>query len=58
MDTLDVLIRTVSVGHPITNHLCMNYSDFHKNRVRYNINTTNKAKSKFLLFRYLNCIIN
>ena len=21
----------------------MNYSDFHKNRVRYNINTTNKA---------------
>ena len=24
----------------------MNYSDIHKNRVRYNINTTNKAKSK------------
>ena len=49
------LIRTVSVGHskclttdtlyPISAHR-MNYSDFHKNRVRYNINTTNKAKSK------------
>ena len=36
----------------------MNYFDFHKNRVRYNINTTNEAKSKILLFRYLNCIIN
>ena len=28
----------------------MNYSDFHKNHVCYNINTTSKAKSK-------NCII-
>ena len=27
----------------------MNYSDFHKNRVRYNINTTNKAKSKIFI---------
>ena len=25
--------------------------------MRYNINTTNKSKSKILLFRYLNCII-
>ena len=24
--------------------LYMNYSDFYKNRVRYNINTTNKVK--------------
>ena len=35
----------------------MNYSDFHKNHVRYNINTINKAKSKNVLFRYLNCIL-
>ena len=27
----------------------MNYSDFHKNRVCYNINTTNKAKSKIVI---------
>ena len=36
----------------------MNYSDLHINRVRYNINTTNKAKYKNVLFRYLTCIIN
>ena len=36
----------------------MNYSDFHKNRVRYTINTTNKSKSKIILFIYLNCGIN
>ena len=34
-------------GHPITNQqLTMNNSDFHKNRVRYNININNKANSK------------
>ena len=27
----------------------MNYSDFHKNRVSYNINTTNKAKSNIII---------
>ena len=31
----------------------MNYSEFHKNRMRYNINTTNKP-NLILLFRYLN----
>ena len=37
----------------------MKYSDIHKNRVRYNINTTNKAKSKIIsIYIYLNCIIN
>ena len=30
----------------------MNYSDFHKNRVRYNINATNKAKSKICINLY------
>ena len=29
----------------------MKYSDFHKNRVRYNINTINKYKSKMYLFK-------
>ena len=41
-------------GHPITNQRAaytlsyMNFSDF-KNRVRYNSNTTNKAKSKICI---------
>ena len=30
----------------------MNYSDFHKNRVPYNINTTNKAKSTNYIIYY------
>ena len=30
-------------GHHITKQR-VNYSDFHKNRVRYNINTTNEDK--------------
>ena len=43
----------------MTNIYRKNYSDFHKNRVRYNINTTNEATSKIkLLNRYLTCIIN
>ena len=39
----------------------MNYSDFYTNRVRYNINITNKAKSKIVLFRknvFIKLIIN
>ena len=31
----------------------MNYSGFHNNRVRYNINTTNKAKSKMCIIYIL-----
>ena len=31
----------------------VNYSDFHKNRVRYNINTTNIAKSKNVIIYML-----
>ena len=36
----------------------MNYSDVHKNRVRYNNNTTNKAKSTIFIIYILKCIIN
>ena len=46
MDTLDVLIWT---PYNQSRTQRMNYSDFHKNRVRYNINTTNKAKSKIII---------
>ena len=31
----------------------MNYSDIHKNRVHYNIDTTNKAKSKICIIQIL-----
>ena len=44
MDILDILIRT-----PNNQSARMNYSDLHKNLVRYNINTTNKAKSKIVI---------
>ena len=41
-------------GHPITiSAQYMQYSDFHKNRVRYNSNTTNKAKSKNVIIYIL-----
>ena len=36
----------------------MNYSDFHKNCVPYNINTTNKAKSNIFIMYILNCNID
>ena len=32
----------------------INYSDFYKNRVRFNINTTNDAKSKNVIIYILN----
>ena len=48
MDILDVLIRT-HYNQSSLSVLTINYSDFHKNRVRYNINTTNKAKSKICI---------
>ena len=55
-DTVDVLIRTPYIINQcavrcssIITLQRMNYSDFHKNRVRYNINTTNKDKSNIFI---------
>ena len=34
----------------------MNYSEFHKNRVRYNINTNNITRSEICIIQILNKI--